>query len=179
MEVAPGSLSALRRPNLLSDKSDDFLGLIRRYEHPSKDASPPKYQDVLPKRPVHQVQRWVHKQRTKGDRADVRNIGEIRPPDTQFAKHHELDSIIAKPVFSTSRPQKLACSQNDSHQDQPCNHNRYHRHFDGVTAVVVGKVDTVPSPAPMPQGGRPQVAERIQVPPLMPSCIEPIGIFIE
>jgi hypothetical protein len=89
------SPTALRRPDFLSDKSDDFLGLIWGYEHPSKDASPPTYQDVLRKRPVHQVQRWVNKQRSKRNRADVRNIGERRPPDSQISKHHELDTIIS------------------------------------------------------------------------------------
>jgi hypothetical protein len=129
--VNASSPTALRSANFLSDKSDNFVGLIWGYDHPSKDASPPTYQNVLSKRLVRQVQSWVNKQRAKRNRANVRNICKRRPPDSQGSEHYELDSIITQPVFATTRAQELACSKNNGRQDQSCNHNGYYGHFEG------------------------------------------------
>jgi hypothetical protein len=50
---------------------------------------------------------------------------------------------------------------------------------DGVTTVLVGYVDIAAVGVPAPQGGTPHVTETINVLPLLPNCIEPIGVLIE
>jgi hypothetical protein len=49
----------------------------------------------------------------------------------------------------------------------------------GVATVFVGYVDIATVGVPIPQGGTPQVTEKIQVLPLLPNCIEPLGVFRE
>jgi len=65
------SARAWRIPHFLSNESDEFVRLIRRYENEPKHAAAPSYQDILRERSVHQMESRHYERSGKRDEPNV------------------------------------------------------------------------------------------------------------
>jgi hypothetical protein len=129
------------------------------------------------------MQRRQQERAGKRDQPDFRDVPKGGTPDSEIPEHHKLYCIVRDAIFAAVWTDDLTRSEDDDQQRKAGKDVAYHRHFgvpttSGATAVFVGYVDPA-APTPMPQGGTPHVTEKIQVLPLTPIWIEPIGVLIE
>jgi hypothetical protein len=124
-------------PNLLLHEFDKFLSIIRSYHHISKDTPPCSHQDILSKRPVHQMNsRRIHHP-AEGNGSYIQDVFERRPPYRKITEQYVYGSV-GNPVFSNPGADQLMPTQDDYQKDKAGKNNLVgHRHF-GVAMVLVG-----------------------------------------